>query len=100
MCMCDPVIPILKALGDETRLSILVMLEEGEKCACRIQDAFACTQPTISYHMRILTESGLVRSRRDGALMCYELNSALWEAVCALKETIHAQCCKEGNDNE
>ena len=93
-------IPIFKALCDETRLAILAMLEEGERCACRIQDAFACTQPTISYHMRILTDSGLVRSRREGALMCYELNRALWQAVCALMSEIEAFSQNEVKSDE
>ncbi len=74
----EKALPALKALCDETRLSILSMLSGGEKCACRIQDAFECSQPTISYHMRVLVESGLVTARREGALIYYTLDEKAW----------------------
>ena len=55
-------IPLMKALADETRLQIIDMLSCGESsCACKLLEHFAFTQPTLSYHMRILTESGLVK---------------------------------------
>ena len=69
-------IPILKALADETRLKILDMLSCGELCACKILTQFSITQPTLSYHMKILTECGLVTARRDGAWMNYSLCAA------------------------
>lgn len=65
---------LLKALADETRLRIFDMLNEGELCACDILDEFTITQPTLSYHMKILSESGLVHSRRDGVWMKYSIN--------------------------
>lgn len=73
-----------KALSDETRLRIFLTLLEGEKCACQLLEGFDCTQPTISYHMRVLTESGLVESRRSGATTCYSVKSDVGEAVCTL----------------
>lgn len=84
----DRLLPVFKGLADETRLQILSMLTEGKKCACRINDAFACSQPTISYHMRVLTEAGLVSARRDGALMCYELKPGVWEALGAFQAVV------------
>jgi len=66
-------VPVLKALADETRLSILHMLQDGELCACKIQERFDISQPTLSYHMKILTQSGLVKSRKDGLWMQYSL---------------------------
>ena len=65
--------PVLKALADETRLSILLMLQDGELCACKIQERFDISQPTLSYHMKILTQCGLVKSRKDGLWMRYSL---------------------------
>ncbi len=65
---------IFKALADETRLKIIAMLSSGEMCACKILEEFDITQPTLSYHMKILTESGLVNGVRDGAWMRYSLN--------------------------
>ena len=71
----------LKALADPTRLKIFLILSEKEKCACRIQEEFRCTQPTISYHMRVLTECGVVRARREGASTCYSAEPAVAKAV-------------------
>lgn len=68
-------IPVLKALADETRLKIIDMLSCGELCACKILEQFSITQPTLSYHMKILTECGLVAARREGAWMHYSLCS-------------------------
>ncbi len=64
----------MKALSDETRVKIFHMLSQGELCACNILDEFNITQPTLSYHMKILSESGLVHSRRDGIWMKYTIN--------------------------
>lgn len=63
-----------KALSDETRLKIVEMLGGGELCACKILESFNITQPTLSYHMKILTESGLVSACREGAWTHYTLN--------------------------
>lgn len=65
---------VFKALADETRLNILKMLTGGELCACKILESFNITQPTLSYHMKILTDSGIVTGVRDGAWMRYNLN--------------------------
>lgn len=72
----------LKALADETRLQIVEMLVSGELCACKIQEKFDFTQPTLSYHMKILTDCGLVNGRREGAWMRYTLNKIEFEFVC------------------
>lgn len=67
-------VPVFKALSDETRLKIIHMITRGEMCACHILDEFSISQSTLSYHMKILTDSGIVNSRRDGAWMKYTLN--------------------------
>lgn len=76
---------IMKALADETRLKIIDMLSCGQMCACKILEAFDITQPTLSYHMKILTEAGLVTGVRDGAWMRYSLNG---ENIEGLKDFI------------
>lgn len=69
---------IFKALSDETRIEILDILSHGELCACNILEEFHITQPTLSYHMKILCESGLVESRKEGIWMKYSIkNDAL-----------------------
>jgi ArsR family transcriptional regulator len=75
-------VKMLKALADETRLQVVEMLADGELCACKIQEKFDFTQPTLSYHMKILTDCGLVNGRREGAWMRYTLNKGAFEAVC------------------
>lgn len=66
---------LFKALSDETRLRILNMLSGNELCACNILDEVNITQPTLSYHMKILSECGLVSARKDGSWMKYTLQN-------------------------
>lgn len=73
--------PVFKALGDTTRLKIIEMLSCGELCACDILECFEITQPTLSYHMKILTECGLVISRKEGSWMHYSNNTQLIELI-------------------
>jgi len=65
---------IFKALGDETRLKILTMLINGKTCACHILEKFNFTQPTLSYHMKQLTDSGLVDAQKEGKWVYYSIN--------------------------
>ena len=74
---------MLKALSDETRLKIVDMLSCEELCACNILEAFNITQPTLSYHMKNLTDCGLVNARKDGAWTKYSLNMELIDELKA-----------------
>lgn len=65
---------IFKAFCDENRIRILNLLTEGEKCACRLLEAFDITQPTLSHHMKILVESGIVEGRKEGKWMYYSIS--------------------------
>lgn len=65
---------ILKALAEPTRLQIIDMLSCGELCACIINEKFDITQPTLSHHMKVLCDSGVVLARKDGKWMHYSLN--------------------------
>lgn len=77
-------VPILKALADETRLKIVDMLSKDDLCACKILEHFSITQPTLSYHMRILCDSEVVVGTRDGAWMRYSINKEVLAAVSKL----------------
>ncbi|MDD6715950.1 MAG: metalloregulator ArsR/SmtB family transcription factor [Firmicutes bacterium] len=70
----DQVSSICKALGDPNRLQIVKILSGCEKCACVILEAFDITQPTLSHHMKILCDCGLVNVRKDGKWSHYSLN--------------------------
>jgi DNA-binding transcriptional ArsR family regulator len=48
---------VFKAMGDENRLTILMMLKDGERCACKLQETLQISQPTLSHHMRILQDA-------------------------------------------
>lgn len=65
---------ICKALSDTNRLEIVRMLSDGEKCGCKILDKFNITQPTLSHHMKILVDCGLVNDRKEGKWHHYSLN--------------------------
>ena len=66
---------IFKAFCDENRLTILEMLQSGEKCACVLLGKLAITQPTLSHHMKILVESGIVATRKKGKWTYYSINA-------------------------
>lgn len=66
---------LMKALSDETRVKIFSMLSKGELCACKLLEEFHITQPTLSYHMKALIESGLVNGRKDGKWMRYTIDA-------------------------
>ena len=74
-------IPVFKAVSDETRLKIIDMLSCGEMCACNLLESFNISQSTLSYHMKILVDSGLVNALRDGAWMRYTINTEKTNAV-------------------
>ncbi|MBU0702362.1 MAG: metalloregulator ArsR/SmtB family transcription factor [Chloroflexi bacterium] len=63
-----------KALADDTRQQILEMLLEGEKCVGDIVGLFAMSQPTISHHLSVLKQFGLVTSRKEGKQVFYTIN--------------------------
>ena len=81
-------VPLFKALSDHTRLKIVRMLSAGEMCACQLLDNFQITQPTLSYHMKILCDSGLVSGRPEGQWMYYRYNKELLASIAELLSEI------------
>ena len=67
---------VFKALCDPKRLAILEQLRSGEKCACVLQEPMDLTQSGLSYHMKILCDSGLVVSRQEGKWPHYRLSES------------------------
>lgn len=94
---------LFKALSDVNRLMIVDMLSCGELCACKILEKFNITQPTLSHHMKILCECGLVNSRKDGKWMHYSLDEERVQDfknfLCAITINKEDCICKEGRCN-
>ncbi|HHV64848.1 MAG TPA: winged helix-turn-helix transcriptional regulator [Peptococcaceae bacterium] len=82
---------VFKALCDPNRLRIIEMLQSGERCACEILEDLQIGQSTLSHHMKILCDSRLVDSRREGKWMYYSLNKAGCEAAKKLLDEITSQ---------
>jgi len=77
-------VPLFKALSDETRLKIVHMLTCESMCANDILACFSMTQPSLSYHMKILTSCGLVQSVRKNGCTMYTVDGEKLSAVTAL----------------
>jgi len=65
---------VFKAMGDENRITILTLLQAGERCACQLQETLNISQPTLSHHMHILLNANLVNARKDGKWIYYSLS--------------------------
>lgn len=65
---------IFKAFCDENRIKVLKLLLSGEKCACVLLEDLHITQPTLSHHMKILCDSGIVEGRKEGKWMHYSIS--------------------------
>jgi len=89
---------VFKAFCDENRLTILEMLQSGEKCACVLHEKLNITQPTLSHHMKILVDSGIVTARKESRWMYYSISAAGCEEAAALlkKLTIILETRTEG----
>ena len=75
---------VFKALCDVRRLAVLEQLRSGEKCACVLLEKLEIGQPCLSYHMKILCESGLVTPRQAGKWTHYRLSESGRDAAAAL----------------
>lgn len=104
---------IFKALSDETRLKIVDMLSCGELCACDILNLVEISQSTLSYHMKILTDCGLVVGRKDGSWVRYSLSeekkdsftsfsnslvSAKEDCICHELNRDFQRCCSKNEE--
>jgi ArsR family transcriptional regulator, arsenate/arsenite/antimonite-responsive transcriptional repressor len=78
---------VFKALGDPVRLRLLSLIgahQGGEVCVCDLTTAFDLTQPTISHHLKVLREAGIITSERRGTWVYYRLVPAALERMAAL----------------
>ncbi len=100
----DRSVALFHALSDATRLSIIEMLRDGERCVCELQGELDAAQSRLSFHLRVLKDAGLITDRRDGRWSYYAITpGALGEVhdlVVAMQPTKRgralpqvASCC-------
>ena len=78
---------VFKALGDPVRLRLVSLIgahQGGEACVCDLTAAFSLTQPTISHHLKVLREAGLIDSERRGTWVYYRLVPTALERMAAM----------------
>ena len=80
----DRAIELFHALSDETRLEIIELLRKGERCVCELTDTLDAAQSRLSFHLRVLKDAGIVRDRKDGRWVYYELDPEAFEEVQTL----------------
>ena len=72
---------LFKALNDATRREILEMLKDGDKTAGEIADCFSMTKPSISHHLDLLKQAGLVEALKQGQFIYYSLNTTVVDEI-------------------
>jgi ArsR family transcriptional regulator, arsenate/arsenite/antimonite-responsive transcriptional repressor len=83
----ERIAPLVKAIADPVRLRLLSLVAshaDGEACVCDLNDAFALSQPTISHHLKLLHEAGLLDREKRGVWVYYRINSAALGDLAAL----------------
>ena len=76
MAKADEYVKVFKAFSDYNRVRVLELLQEGEKCACTLLADLNISQSTLSHHMKILCNSGIVKSRPVGKWSYYAINDS------------------------
>jgi len=83
----DELAPLFKALADPARLRLLSLIachDGGESCVCDLLEAFDMTAPSVSYHLKILREAGLISSERRGTWVYYRINPDVMARMSAV----------------
>jgi ArsR family transcriptional regulator len=87
MAQAERIAPLLKALADPVRLRLLSLVashDGGEACICELNDAFDLSQPTISHHMKVLHEAGLVDRDKRGVWVYYRIRPQALASLATL----------------
>ena len=98
----DKIVSVFKALCDENRISILKLLRSGEKCACKLLEELHIGQPTLSHHMKILCDAGIVTGRKEGKWTYYSFNEegieyarSILQEITTLNFEATDKCCSK-----
>ncbi len=89
---------LLKAVADPTRLQLLAYINASsgaESCVCDLTDALDLTQPTISHHLKVLTDAGLISREKRGTWVWYSVVAERWNEISGLfsQTAAAASCC-------
>ncbi len=85
---------VFKAFCDENRLQILKLLQSGEKCACILLEQLNIGQSTLSHHMKILVQSGIVEARNEGKWTYYSISMTGTQIAKELLNKLTRVCCE------
>lgn len=91
---------LFKALADPTRLrllSIVARSPEGEICVCKLSDTFDVSAPTISHHLKVLRQCGLLAAERRGTMVYYRLVLEVLDRLGAILDTSHLHAVNDRN---
>jgi ArsR family transcriptional regulator len=91
----EQVTPLLKALADPVRLRLLSLVlshEGGEACVCDLNGAFDLSQPTISHHLKVLHDAGLLDRQKRGVWVYYRARHEAMRALSGLFTTADGTC--------
>jgi ArsR family transcriptional regulator len=83
----DRIAPLVKAIADPVRLRLVSLVAshaDGEACVCDLNDAFDLSQPTISHHLKLLHEAGLLDREKRGVWVYYRVNAGALSDLAAL----------------
>ena len=92
----DRAVDLFHALSDETRLEIIQLLRKGERCVCELTDSLDAAQSRLSFHLRVLRDAGIVRDRKDGRWVHYELDPDAFEEIGAVVESMKPRAARSG----
>jgi ArsR family transcriptional regulator len=91
---------VFKAFCDETRLRVLELLRNGEKCTCILLEKVEVGQPTLSHHMKILVDSGVVSARKQGRWTYYSISAeGSKNAALLLRELTAVSLTPDSDEN-
>ena len=83
------ILDLLKILSDEIRLKIICLLAQNELCVCELMEALKMSQSRISNHLRVLRDTGIIHSKREGKWIFYylapdKMDKVVWDIICLL----------------
>ena len=81
-------IKVMKALSDPNRVKIIKMLQHKSMCVCEMQAALSIAQPTVSNHLKVLEDAGLVTYQKDGLWVNYSLSKGSSSYADTLQENL------------